>query len=152
MGSNECLGAGRIAWRRVGDVRLVLVDLTSITLYPRRLVWVLRFMIDRERHNLSSRIYGHKCAAITNISNVTDFSDNEHDDGTRTTPLDTSRFNIALIVSEFEKVLLSLLETSLHGLDWVLRELGVPHNHLMKLVSEEVRALSPSVTIVDGEE
>ena len=82
MGSNERLGARRIAWRRVGDVRLVLVDLTSITLYPRRLVWVLRFMIVGERHNLSSRIYGHKCTAITNIADVTDFSDNEHDDGT----------------------------------------------------------------------
>ena len=55
-------------------------------------------------------------------------------------------------MGKFEKILLSLLETTLHGLDWVLRELRVPHNHLMKLVSEEVRALSASVTIVDGEE
>ena len=55
-------------------------------------------------------------------------------------------------MSEFEKILLSLLETSLHGLDRVLRELGVSHDHLMKLVSEEVRALSAAMTIVDGEE
>ena len=82
MGSNERLGSRRIAWRRVGDVGLVLVDLASITLYPRRLVRVFRFMIDRERHNFSSRVYGHKCTAITNIANVTDFSDNEHDNGT----------------------------------------------------------------------
>lgn len=55
-------------------------------------------------------------------------------------------------MGELEEVLLCLLETSLHGLDRVLREFGVPHHHLVELVSQEISALCTTMAIIDSKE
>ena len=55
-------------------------------------------------------------------------------------------------MSELQKTLLCLLESTLHSFDWILREFTVSHYHLVKLISEEVSALGSSVTIINCKE
>ena len=54
-------------------------------------------------------------------------------------------------MSEVQKSLLSLLKSSLHCFNWILRKFRVSYNELMKLVSQEVSTLSPTMTVVNGE-
>jgi len=55
-------------------------------------------------------------------------------------------------VGELEEVLLCLFKPSLHRLDRILWELWVPHHHLVKLVSQEISALRPTMAIIDSKE
>ena len=52
-------------------------------------------------------------------------------------------------MSELQKALLSLLEPALHSFYRILRELAISYYHLVKLVSEEIRTLGPTMTIID---
>ncbi len=54
-------------------------------------------------------------------------------------------------MSEVQKSLLGLLKSSLHCFNRILRKFRVSHNKLMKLVSQEVSTLSPTMTVVNGE-
>jgi len=54
-------------------------------------------------------------------------------------------------MSKFQETCLSLLKATLHSLHGVLRELAVPDNHLMELISEKISALSSAMTIINGE-
>ena len=55
-------------------------------------------------------------------------------------------------MSPLEEHLLSLRETSLDCGSWVLREVIIPYNKLMQLVSQEISTGTSTMAIVNGKE
>ena len=53
---------------------------------------------------------------------------------------------------KLKEILLSLLEASLHRLDRVLREVRIPHNHLVELIPQEICTLGTTMAIIDRKE
>ena len=109
-------------------------------------------MVYGEGNQLRTRVNRHESPTVPNIGYISDLTNDQHDNRTRTTPLYRALLRVTFLVSKFKECLLGLLESSLHRFDWILRELRVSHYQLVKLVPQEVCTLRPAMTIVDCEE
>lgn len=152
MWANKRLRARVVTGRRVWNIRLVLVYLSTIPLDSILFTLALGLVILRKLNDLCTSISRHKGSAIADIGHIADIADDQNDDGTAATSLNATPILLALVMGKLEEALLGLLEASLHCFDWVLRELRVSHDHLMELVSQEVSTLGTSMTVIDCEE
>ena len=108
-------------------------------------------MVRRKGYDFRAAIDGHKRAAVAHVCHVRDFAYDQNNDGTRAASLDLTGACIAFLVRIVQEGSLSLLEASLHGLNWILGELRIADDELVELVSEEVSALRSPVTVVNRE-
>ena len=101
---------------------------------------------------MSSIVNRHESSAITDIGNVCNLTDNKNDNSTSTASLDVTCLLITFLVSILKETTFSFLKAILNCLYWIIRETGVPHNHLMELIPKKVSTLGTTMTIIDGKE
>lgn len=135
------------------------VNLSSSSLDSDLFQLIIRLVISWENSDLSSCINGHHSSWVSHIDNVNHFIDYHDHVRTRSWPLWANILpchevlgSCLCLLNKAKEIPLTLMESFLNGLNWVLRELFILNHKVMQVISEVVSACWASMSIKHSEE
>ena len=108
-------------------------------------------VIGRESHDLASSIGWHASSTVSSVADVAHIIDNESHDSAWATSIDVAYLEL-LAFSKFKEKFLGFFESIFDRLDWLLWKVVILDDKLMQVVSKEVSAYMPTMTIVNAKE
>lgn len=148
MGSDNHLYARGIIRRWIRYIAFVLVNLSSILFTSLGLFFVFWFVILGEKQYFLSSINRHDCSTVSHICDETDVSNDHHDDGTRSTSFNEVLFRPALLVGPLKEDLFSFSYSILNSHLWILGEIVIPNDQLVKLISKVISTCCTSMSVI----
>jgi len=134
------------------------VNLSSSSLDSNLFQLIIRLVISWENSDLCSCINRHHSSWVSHIDNVNHFIDYHDHVRTRSWPLWAHILpshevlgSCLCLLNKTEEIPLTLMESFLDGLDWVLRKLFILNHKVMQVISEVVSACRASMSIKHSE-
>jgi len=136
----------------IGDITLILVYFASILLDPRLLVVIFRFVVFRKSEDALAPVSHQESPGIAHIADIADIADDQGDDRAAARTVDLACFLHSLHLRELIEHAFRLSDAPLHRFCGVSWETALFYYQLVQLVSQEIRTVGASVTVVDAEE